>query len=280
MQNPSIQSVSINRFFNDSSEATTDFLVIEEPFEIRLQYHDSLSGWITKPVSITMRTPGDDEALAVGFLKTEGIIEANQVEGVKAAWDNTVTVKLKEGIQPDFQKLQRNFYATSSCGVCGKSSLDALGYSYEHLNFVDTLPLLSPELIASLPQQLSQVQSVFEQTGGIHAAGVFDWEGNLAFHAEDVGRHNAVDKIAGKALLQNKLPFNDHLLVLSGRACFELLHKALAINIPVVIAVGAPSSLAIETAARFGQTLIGFTRHQRFNVYTHPQRVAPIHQPA
>lgn len=268
-----IKKIPIIRVNGLTIETTNDMVVVEEPVEIRLQFGEDVAGWTTKPVSITMRTPGDDEALAVGFLKTEGIIEDNQVESVKFGLDNTVTVKLKADICPDFQKLQRNFYATSSCGVCGKTSLDALGYSYPHLQFDKNLPALTSAFISSLPEKLATSQPIFDQTGGIHAAGLFDWRGNLLFYAEDVGRHNAVDKIAGKALLNRQLPFNKHILVLSGRACFELLHKALALSIPVVIAVGAPSSLAVATAQRFGQTLIGFTRDRRFNLYAGPERV-------
>lgn len=268
-----IQKVSIVRINGVSSENTIDFIVVEEPVEIRIQYWDVMNGWVEKSVSITMRTPGEDEALAIGFLKTEGIIKDYEIETVKANFDNTVTVKLKPDVRPDFQKLQRNFYATSSCGVCGKSSLDTLGYTYDNLLFAENAPPLLPELIASLPKKLTTFQSIFDQTGGIHAAGLFDWDGGLLFYAEDVGRHNAVDKIAGKAVLNHHSSFNKHILVLSGRACFELLHKALSMSIPVVVAVGAPSSLAVETAEKFGQTLIGFTRDERFNVYTGAQRI-------
>jgi len=268
----SVLKVPIIRVEGFDTKAVEDSVVVEEPVEIRLQFWEE-KGWVEKPVSITMRTPGDDEALAVGFLKTEGIIEVGQIESVKARFDNIVTVKLKADVRPDLQKLQRNFYATSSCGVCGKTSLDALDYSYQNLQWANNLPPLTPDFISALPQKLATTQPIFDQTGGIHAAGVFDWDGHLLFYAEDVGRHNAVDKIAGKALLQGTLPFQQHILVLSGRACFELLHKALAMSVPVVVAVGAPSSLAIETAARFGQTLIGFTRNGRFNIYAGKERV-------
>ncbi len=268
------KKVSIVRINGANSENVTDLIVVEEPVEIRLQYWDIMKGWVEKAVSITMRTPGEDEALAVGFLKTEGIVNDDEIDIAVANLDNTVTVKLKPEVRPDFQKLQRNFYATSSCGVCGKSSLDALGYTYENLRFAENSPALLPELIASLPEKLATFQRIFDKTGGIHAAGLFDWEGNLLLYAEDVGRHNAVDKIAGKAVLNHLPTFNNNILVLSGRACFELLHKALAMSIPVVVAVGAPSSLAVETAEKFGQTLIGFTRDSRFNVYTGVQRIA------
>ncbi|MFN8344556.1 MAG: formate dehydrogenase accessory sulfurtransferase FdhD [Spirosomataceae bacterium] len=268
-----VQKVPIVRIKGPNAENTTDLVVVEEPVEIRLEYWDVIKGWVEKSVSVTMRTPGEDEALAVGFLKTEGIINDEEIEAVSARFDNTVTVKLRPEVRPDLQKLQRNFYATSSCGVCGKSSLDALGYSYDNLSFAEETLRLPPELIGSLPEKLSTFQRLFDQTGGIHAAGIFDREGNLLLYAEDVGRHNAVDKIAGKALLNHFPAFDRHILVLSGRACFELLHKALAMSVPVVVAVGAPSSLAVETAERFGQTLIGFTREDRFNIYTGAQRI-------
>jgi FdhD protein len=269
-----IQKVGIVRVNGATSSQISDVVVVEEPLEIRLEYWDVLLGWVEKPVSITMRTPNEDEALAVGFLQTEGIVNKNDIDSVLGHLDNTVTVRLKPHVRPEINKLQRNFYATSSCGVCGKSSLDSLSYSYDNLHFAEVTLPLSTQLIASLPDKLTTFQRIFDQTGGIHAAAVFDWEGHLQLYAEDVGRHNAVDKIAGKALLNNFPVFNKHILVLSGRACFELLHKALALSIPVIVAVGAPSSLAVETAERFGQTLIGFTREGRFNIYTGRERIA------
>ena len=251
-----------------------DTVVIEEPLEIRIRFRNTNDQWVERPLSITMRTPGNDPALAVGFMFTEGMLKAEELDKVTIGLENTVTVHFKPDFTPALEKLQRNFYATSSCGVCGKSSLDALGYTYEHLHFIENLAPLLPDLIDSLPKKLMAQQTIFDETGGIHASGLFDWEGNLLLSAEDVGRHNAVDKIAGNALMNALLPFNKHILVLSGRACFELLHKALAMSVPVVAAVGAPSSLAIETAERFGQTLLGFTRDGRFNVYSGMNRIA------
>ena len=269
----STKDVMIWRSNRAGTHYVADTVVIEEPLEIRIRFQDSHEKWVERPLSITMRTPSNDPALAVGFMFTEGMLQKNQLDKVTIGLENTVTVHFKPDVRPELEKLQRNFYATSSCGVCGKSSLDSLGYTYENLHFAENLSPLSPELIGSLPQKLTEHQSIFDETGGIHAAGLFDWEGNLVHCAEDVGRHNAVDKIAGMALMQQSLPFHHHILVLSGRACFELLHKALALNIPVVVAVGAPSSLAIETAERFGQTLIGFARDGRFNVYSGIHRV-------
>ena len=156
------QKVAIIRINREGSENMTDFVVVEEPVEIRLQYWDMVKGWVEKPVSITMRTPGEDEALAIGFLKTEGIVKDDEIDNAKANFDNTVTVKLKPDICPDLQKLQRNFYATSSCGVCGKSSLDALGYTYKNLLFAENAPPFLPEVIASLPKKLATYQSIFD----------------------------------------------------------------------------------------------------------------------
>lgn len=269
----STKDVMIGRYNRAGMHHVADTVVMEEPLEIRIRFQDDSEKWVERPLSITMRTPGDDLALAVGFLFTEGMLKPEQFDKVTTGLENTVTVHFKPDVRPELEKMQRNFYATSSCGVCGKSSLDALGYTYENLHFADEQPPLSPELITSLPQLLTDRQTIFDETGGIHAAGLFDWRGNLIFSAEDVGRHNAVDKIAGKALMGQRASLDRHILVLSGRACFELLHKALALNIPVVVAVGAPSGLAIETAERFGQTLIGFAREGRFNVYSGMSRI-------
>lgn len=269
----STKDVMIWRYNRAGIHYVADTVVMEEPLEIRIRFRDAAEKWVERPLSITMRTPGDDPALAVGFLFTEGMLKPEELDKVTTGLENTVTVHFNPDVRPELEKMQRNFYATSSCGVCGKSSLDALGYTYENLHFAEELPPLAPELITSLPQTLTDRQTIFDETGGIHAAGLFDWEGNLVYSAEDVGRHNAVDKIAGKALLNHGASFDRHILVLSGRACFELLHKALALNIPVVVAVGAPSGLAIETAERFGQTLIGFTREGRFNVYSGMNRI-------
>ncbi len=270
----STKDIMIWRSNRAGTHYVADTVVIEEPLEIRIRFQDTHDQWVERPLSITMRTPGNDPALAVGFMFTEGMLKAEQLDKVTIGLENTVTVHFKPDFTPELAKLQRNFYATSSCGVCGKSSLEALGYTYDHLHFTENPAPLLPELIDSLPKKLMAQQTIFDETGGIHASGLFDWEGNLLLSAEDVGRHNAVDKIAGNALMNALLPFNKHILVLSGRACFELLHKALAMSVPVVAAVGAPSSLAIETAERFDQTLLGFTRDGRFNVYSGMNRIS------
>ncbi len=256
------------------SSVTEDFLAIEEPLEIRLEF-SAENQRITQSISITMRTPGDDFDLALGFLFTEGIINnSSHVEGIKHcdARNNVVKISLPTGLAIDVARLQRNFYTSSSCGVCGKTSIEAL-----QMNACPTLAktenLAHAKMIHLLPEKLRAAQSVFDSTGGLHAAGLFDADGNLMLLREDVGRHNAVDKVIG-AQFQNKLiPLHDKILLVSGRASFELVQKALMAGIPVLAAVGAPSSLAVELANNFGMTLIGFVRDQRFNIYSHAERI-------
>lgn len=235
-----------------------------------------------------MRTPGNDGELAAGFLFTEGIIcEAGQIEKIRpcglkirkvsgvveragALNSNTIRVDLNTS-DIDLKKLERHFYTTSSCGVCGKSSIEALQTSATKLP-ADGFRV-SAELIHALPQVLRDSQEVFDQTGGLHASALFDPEGTLISVREDVGRHNALDKIIGAAFLAGELPLSENVLLVSGRASFELVQKALMAGIPILAAVGAPSSLAVELAEEFGMTIVGFVRDGRFNVYTVPQRI-------
>ena len=257
-----------------------DLVAIEEPLEIRLGFlHRGLHG--QKSVSITMRTPGSDAELAVGFLVGEGILrEPGNVREVRHCGSeeegrenrNVVRVELAEGVDVDLGRLQRNFYTTSSCGVCGKTSLDAL--AIQGIDPVAAQWTVASSLISSLPGALRERQRVFEQTGGLHAAALFGRDGTLLDVREDVGRHNAMDKVVGASFLAGALPLDEHVLLLSGRASFELLQKALAAGIAVVAAVGAPSSLAVELADTFGITLLGFVRDGRFNCYTHADRLA------
>jgi FdhD protein len=232
-----------------------------------------------------MRTPGHDYELAAGFLYSEGIIEGSQViERVSHCQDpeidqhyNIVNVYFKPGAAFDSSLLTRNFYTTSSCGVCGKASLEAL----ELKDYPDPAPdgpRVPVQLVYSLPDSLREGQRVFDRTGGLHAAGLFDVEGNLVSLREDVGRHNAVDKVVGQALLSGKLPLADRILVVSGRTSFEIMQKALAAGIPVVVAVGAPSSLAVDIAQQFGMTLIGFAKKDRFNVYAGEGRLVGLEE--
>jgi len=253
---------------NSSHDPHQDFVAVEEPLQIRLNGRD---------IAITMRTPGDDRALAAGFLFTEGIIEsARHIAMMEDDGRGTISVELSPDADPAAASSTRNFYMTSSCGVFGKASVESLRAS-------GCTPLAAGEVridarvLASLPDRLRGHQSVFDRTGGLHAAGLFDPSGTLLDVREDVGRHNAVDKLIGTALLAESLPLDTHILVLSGRVSFELVQKALRARIPVIAAIGAPSSLAVETARRFSMTLAGFVRDERFNIYAGHERIA---QPA
>ena len=225
-----------------------------------------------------MRTPENDYELAAGFLFTEGILTSkNQIESIKHCGKfpnnrNTVRIDLTPETAIDFKRLERNFYTTSSCGVCGKSSIEALTTGAKRLERADYLQVFA-SIIHQLPEKLRERQAVFDKTGGLHAAALFDVEGNLIDLKEDVGRHNAVDKLVGTQFLAGNLPLFDKILFLSGRASFELLQKAVMAQIPIVCAVGAPSSLAVEAARNFNVTLLGFVRDSRFNVYQGIERL-------
>jgi FdhD protein len=258
--------------------ATEDAVAVEEPLEIRLGRVED--GKVRhQPVSITMRTPGDDFELAAGFLFTEGILQSRtQVHEIlhcgrgKGA-TNTLRVDLVAGVDVDMKRLERNFYTTSSCGVCGKTSLEALATGAQPVSPPEGFTV-DARLIDELPARLQAQQHAFRSTGGLHASALFSRTGELLGLREDVGRHNALDKLIGSRFLAGTLPANDTILFLSGRASFELLQKAVMAGIPVVCAVGAPSSLAIAAAQEFGVTLLGFVREQRFNVYTGQERLA------
>lgn len=254
-----------------------DTLAVEEPLEIRLGINEK--GEIHhQAISITMRTPGSDFQLAAGFLFTEGILKSkNQIAAIKhcgkfPAPQNTVRVDLQPKTEVNFKKLERHFYTTSSCGVCGKSSLEALATGASPISRKD-FPQISSEIIHLLPEKLRAAQIIFDQTGGLHAAALFDSNGYLMDVREDVGRHNAVDKLIGERFLQGETPLDDKILFLSGRASFELVQKAVMAQIPIIAAVGAPSSLAVEAAREFNVTLLGFVRDNRFNVYTGIERI-------
>jgi FdhD protein len=276
---PEESRASIQRF--ESGHPTTadsDAIAVEEPLEIRLGR--VVDGKVRlQPVSITMRTPGDDFELAAGFLFTEGILQSSdQVREIlhcgrgKGA-TNTLRVELFAGVDVDMKRLERNFYTTSSCGVCGKTSLEALATGAHPVSPPEGF-LVDARLIDELPARLQTQQHAFRSTGGLHASALFSRTGELLGLREDVGRHNALDKLIGSRFLAGTLPANDTILFLSGRASFELLQKAVMAGIPVVCAVGAPSSLAIAAAQEFGVTLLGFVREQRFNVYTGQERLA------
>ncbi len=253
-------------------------VTVEEPLEIRLRYN-TITGKSIKSISVTMRTPGNDDELAVGFLFTEGIIlSAAEVSEVKSAGqknENVVYVTLADTVTPDISKLERNFYTTSSCGVCGKASIEAVRVACNILDTKDDIQI-SPSLLYALPDILRKNQEVFENTGGLHACALFSTEGRLILTREDAGRHNALDKLIGAALYAGSIPLNNHILLLSGRASFELVQKAAMAGIKVIAAVGAPSSLAVQMADERGMTLVGFLRGERFNIYTGEQRVVLI----
>ena len=261
--NRNILTVPVRKIEGDSSASFQDLLAVEDPLEIRLG---------EKTISITMRTPGHDPELAAGFLFTEGILEGtHQIREIQHS-KNSITVQLNPDVEVDFERLQRNFYTTSSCGVCGKASIEAL-----RMQGCPVLPRSSAAMQAAvihrLPQAQRDEQAVFARTGGLHAAALFDFQGNLILVREDVGRHNAVDKLIGAEMLAGRTPLADKLLLVSGRASFELTQKALMAGIPILAAVGAPSSLAVETAQRFNMTLLGFVRDSRFNIYSGASRI-------
>lgn len=246
-----------------------DVLAVEEPLEIRLGFPDGTH----KAISITMRTPGDDGELAAGFLFTEGIISSpDQIEQIRHCGDgtNTIRVDLHDCLDLDLKRLDRNFYTTSSCGVCGKASIEALATGVKR---TESDTKVTPDVIHSLPLRLREAQSVFDTTGGLHASALFEADGGLDIVREDVGRHNALDKVIGAKFLASKTPISNNLLLVSGRASFELVQKALMAGIPILAAVGAPSSLAVELAREYGMTLIGFVRDDRFNIYCGMERV-------
>ena len=257
-----IITVPIHKIDADSAKPEQDLVAVEEPLQIRLGGRD---------FAITMRTPGQDRELAAGFLFTEGVIQnPKQIRSIASDDLGTVTVELAPGVEVDVAA--RNFYVTSSCGVCGKASID--GLKAAHCPSPPRgVPKIQSSAIPQLPGKLRAAQPVFSHTGGLHGAGLFNAAGDLLAVREDVGRHNAVDKLIGAMFLEARTPLHEHILMLSGRISFELVQKALLAGIPIVAAVGAPSSLAIETALHFGMTLIGFLRGQRYNVYSGHERL-------
>jgi len=263
-----------------SSESFHDTIAVEEPLEIRVGYRAN-GKRISKAVSITMRTPGDDPELAAGFLFTEGILgRPVQVESIRHCGSpspdkgirNTLVVELADDVNLDLKRLERHFYTSSSCGVCGKSSIEALHTGAKKIPD-NNYPKIGSEVIHRLPDALSASQNVFRQTGGLHASALFDTSGKLEIVREDVGRHNALDKVIGAKFLAGEAPLSDKILLVSGRASFELVQKALMAGIPILAAVGAPSSLAVELASEFGMTLAGFVRDGRFNIYCGGERI-------
>ncbi|MCG5218320.1 formate dehydrogenase accessory sulfurtransferase FdhD [Streptosporangium sp. KLBMP 9127] len=258
-----------------------DDLATEEPLEIRIQGGTGPAA-PRRTLAITMRTPGADFELAAGFLYGEGVVVPGDIEAIGYCTDddippearyNTVTVRLRHAALPDLPSLDRHFMTSSACGVCGTASIEAL-HARPLPIAAPAVHTVSPETLYGLPDRLRAAQSVFGKTGGLHAAGLFTGDGTLVTTREDVGRHNALDKLIGWALLTGRLPLHDHLLLVSGRTSYELVQKALVAGIPIICSVSAPSSLAVDLAAEFGMTLIGFLRDERFNVYAGAERVS------
>ena len=264
MKESSIGSQKIIRRKRGSElEYLPDDLTIEEPLEIRIG---------RKPIATTMRTPGHDEELAAGFLISEGIVRArDQIASISVSGENRVVVEVAGGVKLNLNSTKRFGTISSSCGLCGKTSIHVIRQNFSAIRSTDIR--INIETLLSVPETLRNAQGDFARTGGIHAAGIFALDGSLKIAREDIGRHNAVDKAVGRAFLDELLPLERHLLLVSGRASFEIIQKALAAGIPIVAAVSAPSSLAVELARDSNQTLIGFLRPPSFNIYTHIERV-------
>jgi FdhD protein len=274
---PSQTGAQVWRVQPDAVEERPDQLATEEPLEIRLVREGR-----RRVVAVTMRTPGADTELALGFLYAEGVIASREQVRRAApcldpqegeACDNILEVELAEGVpDPELSGLDRHFFATSACGVCGKAGLEALRLRVS--GAVAAGPVVTRELLAGLPDKLRGAQGIFDATGGLHAAGLFDANGTLLAVREDVGRHNALDKLIGWAFREGLLPLSGHIVMVSGRSSYELLQKCMVAGVPLVCSVSAPSSLAVDLAERFGMTLVGFLRGDRFNVYSGLERIA------
>jgi len=275
------KETAIRRINNGMESPDTDLLAAEEPLEIRIEGHS---------VAVVMRTPGDDHELAAGFLVTEGLLkEAGDVvdirhephclssvsTGLQPGHGNVINVRLKNPESVDLKKLTRHVFTSSSCGICSKSSIEAVRQQFPA---IEDNSQVEPSVLQGLPASIAAAQETFKRTGGLHACALFDLNGKLLVLREDVGRHNALDKVVGWALLRDCLPLREHIVLLSGRASFEMMQKALAAGIPIVAAVSAPSSLAAEFARDSGQTLVGFLRGERMNIYAGFHRVGKFPQ--
>ena len=271
---PNTRKVYVRKIRAGVAKSERDMLAVEEPLELRLMHRGE-----THRVAVTMRTPGEDFEMVAGFLFCEGIIrDKEDVREIRYCVDlpdqlyNIVTVELRDEIEFDPSRLQRNFFTTSACGICGKISLESL-----EMQGCVPLPLAQPmvaqSLIPKLDAELRQAQQIFSKTGGLHAAALFDLSGKLQALHEDVGRHNALDKLIGTRFLAGQLPLAQHILMLSGRTSFELMQKSLMAQIPIIVSVGAPSSLAVELAQNFNITLVGFARGDSFNIYSAADRL-------
>lgn len=284
MSQSSVTNIRTKRYRQGEWTEAPDLLVREEPLEIRVGFGPR-NARSQESISVTMRTPGNDFELALGFLRTEGVIEGmSDVASIRYCTDggkqeeqeNIVRVELIEDRLVDLARLQRHFYTTSSCGVCGKSSLEAVRQTCPSAPGDAVRPFtIRASMLTEVPERSRCMQTVFAHTGGLHAAVLFDADGAIHCSREDVGRHNALDKLLGACMASDHWPVGKHGLFLSGRACFELIQKAAMAGIPLIAAVGAPTDLAVSLAEETGITLIGFLRENRFNVYSHPGRVLP-----
>lgn len=277
MNRKSVDKAEIIKRTSGSSRAVTDLVAVEEPLEIRLGY--GMAGQREqKSISVTMRTPGHDFELVVGFLFTEGIISSyEQITAIKYCHnvgrqeeDNVVRVELDADVPVELKKMERHFYTSSSCGVCSKSSIEAVRVNCPVIN---SNLQVAEQVLNEAPVQLRKAQSIFEHTGGLHASGIFNAQGNLVIMREDVGRHNALDKLIGAALAKKMIPLSDYFVLVSGRASFELVQKSLVAGIPMMAAVGAPSSMAVTLANDFNMTLLGFVKEVGFNIYCGEERL-------
>jgi FdhD protein len=276
---PNVQSVATLKVSSGISSVEPDLVVTEEPLEIRVGYgRENAREQFT--LSVTMRTPGHDQELCIGFLYTEGIIQRKEDvlraeycidQQLPDAKENVMRVELAPEVEFNPSRFSRNFYTASSCGVCGKASIESLTITCQTLKNIDTI--ITSSILYNLPAKLQGSQPVFEHTGGLHASALFNLSGKILYLREDVGRHNALDKLVGSLLLNGVLPANDTVLLLSGRISFDLIQKAVRAGIPIVAAVGAPSSLAIKLAVEYGVTLVGFLKDDKFNIYTERHRV-------
>lgn len=271
MKTTETRQVQVLRYTDGRMTDTGDILAAEEPLEISIRRSGDKQE--AKSISVTMRTPGNDAELALGFLYTEGILSGPEdFIHAETTAENKTEILLRKGVDFDEQKLQRHFYTSSSCGVCGKSSIESLMHTRP--GKVSCSISVKPDLLFSLDPKVRETQRIFESTGGLHASALFSADGTLSALYEDVGRHNALDKLIGSYLIKGCLPPADSLLFLSGRACYELIQKAAAAGIGFVCALGAPSSLAVELALACNMTLIGFLKKDTFNVYSGPERIA------
>ena len=267
-----LKKAQIFRFDGHFLEKTTDQLAAEEPLEIVLAF-GPIEQRKRKTLAVTMRTPGHDRELAAGFLFSEKIIGAPaDILSTRFLGENSLLVELRPTLEFDAARLDRHFYTTSSCGICGKGSLELVDVAPDFFP-KNGMPRLSPTLLTGLPEKLLAAQNLFSATGGIHAAALFDDRGEILSLHEDIGRHNALDKLLGAALFSGKIPMRDHIILVSGRAGFELVQKSAMAGAPILAAVGAPSSLSVELAATHGMTLVGFLRDGRFNIYSGETRI-------